>query len=191
MFLNLGCFLQRLYLVSAALGRVWDGTGKRQFVRWKMTLGSKVRVLVKSSARWHARACFGQGVVPDVMLHGEVSRNTGECQSLSSPSLTAQLSVPRTPRCTLPCRFAFPVTCRHSLPCPFKQEEEAEPSARPCHVDRAQTPCSDVTSHGCSTSSPIHQETSNLTVFGDTSRDKYRQCGSVRVRKIEAWGLFP
>lgn len=151
-----------------------------------MTLGSKVRVLVKSSARWHARACFGQGVVPDVMLHGEVSRNTGECQSLSSPSLTAQLSAPRTPRCTLPCRFAFPVTCRHSLPCPFKQEEEAEPSARPCHVDRAQTPCSDVTSHGCSTSSPIHQETSNLTVFGDTSRDKYRQCGSVRVRKIEA-----
>lgn len=109
------------------------------------------------------------------------------------PAPTARLSVPPTPPYPFPCKFAFPVTTyRCSLPHPCKQEGDAEQSVRPCHLDRTQTACSDVTSPGCpATSSPIHQETRNTTVFGDTSRDKQGQRGFVKLRKTEAGGLSP
>lgn len=119
------------------------------------------------------------------------------------PPLAAQLSAVTFthPRAlagdlTLPCGLAFHRTARRCpLPCPFQREEEAELSVRPCHLDGAQTPCSDVASHGSSemsaTSSPIHQETRNMTVLGDTQRDEQSQCGPVKLRKIEAGGPFP
>lgn len=135
------------------------------------------------------KACFWEGVAPRMAFHKKV-------RACPLPPLTAQLPVPAAPgapRCSLPCLFTFRApACRHSLP-PSRRGRRA--GGRPCRLDRAQTPFSDVTSRGgpevSATSSPIHQEAGNMTVLGDTCRDKQGQLGVAKLRKREAGGLFP
>lgn len=134
-----------------------------------------------------------EGAAPGVVFH---RKGSGEHRTVSEhalPLLTARLySAPalRTQDVCLPC------SCLRAFPSSsFQARQGSWADVRSCHFDRAQTPCGDVTSHGCSemsaTSSPIHQKTGNMTVLGDTWRDKQSQLGFVKLRKIEAGGLFP
>ena len=114
------------------------------------------------------------------------------------------LSLPSLPSCPFqppqePRDAAFPVSSPSALlpagiPC-LQAGGGDGAGGRPCRLDRAQTPFSDVTSRGgpevSATSSPIHQEAGNMTVLGDTCRDKQGQRGVAKLRKREAGGLFP
>lgn len=90
----------------------------------------------------------------------------------------------------------LPRSCLQAFPASTLQARGGDGAGgRPCHLDRAQTPCSDVTSRGgpevSATSSPIHQEAGNRTALGDTCREKQGQLGVAKLRKREVGGLSP
>lgn len=137
------------------------------------------------------------------MSHGRIRGRPGNLAVSPPPPLTAPWSAVAFSHpsalagdLTLPCGLAFHRAARgRSLPGPFQQEEEAEPSVRPRHLAGAQTPCGEVASHGRSemsaTGSPSRQEARTVTVLGDAQRDELSRCGFVKLRKIEAGGPFP